>query len=558
MVFISVFVALKAFWLPLGQFPYTHDGQNHLARFANYKIALREGQIPPRFAPNLMNHYGYPVFNYNYPLANILSLPASVIGLSYELSFKLIVFVFLVFGGSGVLFWLKQLGEKKLLFWQKLLLLATYFFNPYLINLAYYRGSIGEIMVYGLVPWIFYLIDRVKQKKSFTKLTWLFFILVLASFLLAHNVSVLIGGFIFGAYALFAWRKSFWRNLGSFIWRFILPSLGLSLWFWLPALAEMNQVVVATTNLQNEYLSHLVFLGELIYSPLKFGYSYPGQINSLSFWVGFLTLLSLMMFLALVFKWLWQRLVNKKKIYLPTWFFFFGSGASLLTWLMTWQSQPVWYFLSFFRFIQFPWRLGLWLVFFILPLVLYFSQRAKLGFKLILFLIILGQAVIVYQAKPLEYFRFDNLKYELWGESTSTLNENMPVGFKYLLIGDWQPSAKVLTNKGEIKVLSWTGSSRHYQLQLDQDSLIVEPTMNFLGWQTQVRPLNQTDKWQKVSYTNNDQVQGRIAYELSAGSWEVKTSFTQRTWARLVGNLVFLFSLVFILLYLIKPTRTKP
>ncbi len=27
-------------------FPYTHDGENHLARFANYKVAVREGQIP--------------------------------------------------------------------------------------------------------------------------------------------------------------------------------------------------------------------------------------------------------------------------------------------------------------------------------------------------------------------------------------------------------------------------------------------------------------------------------------------------------------------------------
>jgi len=59
--------------------PVTHDGHNHLVRFANYKIAVRELHFPPRLAPNLVNGYGYPVFNYNYPLANLISLPFSIV-----------------------------------------------------------------------------------------------------------------------------------------------------------------------------------------------------------------------------------------------------------------------------------------------------------------------------------------------------------------------------------------------------------------------------------------------------------------------------------------------
>jgi len=55
--------------------PFTHDSQNHLMRIANYTIALREGQLPPRWAPNLNNRFGYPVFNFNYPLPNILTQP---------------------------------------------------------------------------------------------------------------------------------------------------------------------------------------------------------------------------------------------------------------------------------------------------------------------------------------------------------------------------------------------------------------------------------------------------------------------------------------------------
>ena len=89
-------------------FPYTHDGENHLARFANYKIAVKEGQIPPRFAPSLMNHYGYPVFNYNYPLANILSLPFSFLKINYEITFKILATTFVFIGLLGVYSWLDK------------------------------------------------------------------------------------------------------------------------------------------------------------------------------------------------------------------------------------------------------------------------------------------------------------------------------------------------------------------------------------------------------------------------------------------------------------------
>lgn len=63
-LFITLSIAFLLLFKPYLHtgFPYTHDGENHLARFANYKLALKEGQFPPRWAPNLMNHSGYPVF----------------------------------------------------------------------------------------------------------------------------------------------------------------------------------------------------------------------------------------------------------------------------------------------------------------------------------------------------------------------------------------------------------------------------------------------------------------------------------------------------------------
>ena len=43
--------ALRALSIP--EFYTSHDGSTHTARIANYYLALKEGQIPPRLAPNL-------------------------------------------------------------------------------------------------------------------------------------------------------------------------------------------------------------------------------------------------------------------------------------------------------------------------------------------------------------------------------------------------------------------------------------------------------------------------------------------------------------------------
>jgi hypothetical protein len=141
--------------------PVTHDGNNHLVRFANYKIALRELQIPPRLAPNLLNAYGYPVFNYNYPLANILSLPFSILDISYEFTFKTIniAFVFLAFFGANL--FLKSKNFSKI---SRFFALLVFALNPYLLSNLVFRGNIGEVMAWGILPWIFYFLENLKNR----------------------------------------------------------------------------------------------------------------------------------------------------------------------------------------------------------------------------------------------------------------------------------------------------------------------------------------------------------------------------------------------------------
>ncbi len=509
-------------------FPYTHDGMNHLARFANYKIALREGQFPPRLAPNLLNHYAYPVFNYNYPLANILSLPFSIIGFNYELTFKIIVVFSLILACLGITFWLKSRKDKLTIVFS----LVVFLLNPYLINLIFFRGNIGEILALSLLPWLFYSLEKFKTKStvnSFDLLLW-------TAFLLSHNVTVLFGSGILIVYAILIFKNNLqaYKKL-AFVF---IGSILLSLWFWLPALAEKNQIVLDNANLNIDFLTHFPTLKELLLAPLEFGFSRVGSVDDLSFSLGLVQILIIVLSFILLF--INQKFAQKNK------FLIILILACLVFQLSL--TQKIWQVLPLVSFIQFPWRLTLFISILILPLAAQLWQFNKI--RLILLFLLLIQIINLSRLKPADQFHYQKVDYEAFSQTTSTQNENLAKTFKYQNFADWQPTAKILNGEGEIKINYWFGSKREYQLHLTTDATIIEPSMNYLGWQTWA---NQ----QKISYFDNEQIAGRIAYQLKAGDYLIKTKFTQQTPARLIGNFVSLSAGLIYLILLFKNKYAK-
>jgi hypothetical protein len=100
---------------------------------------------------------------------------------------------------------------------------------------------------------------------------------------------------------------------------------------------------------------------------------------------------------------------------------------------------------------------------------------------------------------------------------------------------------------------------RSYQLDLNTDSLIVEPTAYFPGWQTKVKNLN-TDNptWHIIEHEDNEFIAGRLAYRLPAGKYLVESRFTQKTWPRILGNSLSLFSfLTLIFFYALSLKKAK-
>ena len=525
-------------------FPYTHDGENHLARFANYKIALREGQFPPRFAPNLNNHYGYPVFNYNYPLANILSLPFSFLKINYELTFKLLVAGFVFWALVGIWFWLCS-------YWA-LLLFAS---SPYLVNLIYFRGNIGEIMALCLLPWLFYALN------NFSKFNKLFLILLLALFFLSHNIAVVFALPILFFYAFLKFKNNYklYLNLLSVF----LISFLLTTWFWLPAIFEKNLVILDQANLSQGFIDHFVNLSQLLFSKLEFGFSYLGSVDSLSFSLGLGQILVLI--LAVIYLTPLPLSCGSGECRRPrrggapghT-----GGGEGGLC-LLLFISQLnftkfIWQNLPLANFIQFPWRLTLFFSILILPLSVLVFKNTHRYLKLFLIFILFLQFWGISKIKAADYFHKTNIDYDAFSQSTSTANENLPKNFTYQKLWDWQPTPSILTGAGEIKVVEWRGSYRKYNLDLKEKSVIVEPTMNFAGWFTRLSFSDSESEnfggerqTKLVNYIDNEEIAGRLAYELPAGKYEIESKFTQHTWPRLLGNGLSVATILALVIYFI-------
>lgn len=534
-------------------FPYTHDGENHLARFANYKIALKEGQVPPRFAPNLQNRYGYPVFNYNYPLANIVSLPFSFIHLNYETTFKFIVLIGLALLAISTQEWVRLLGVGRL---GQLTAVAFIASSPVILNMTFFRGNIGELLAVALTVTLLWLVERATQHKTWHT-AWI--IVCWSALLLAHNITaVYASGLIIGYGIVRSIQTPYWRQAIRQLVLCFGIAMASTLWFWLPALAEKRLIVLDQAGSINDNARHFATLSQLFLSPLQFGFSYPGSIDTLSLSVGLLTWFTLAIAATGVgvvgIAQLSSHFAHQKPPYqvLPKWLSWLLVACGGFIYLQTTASQWIWAVLSPLRYAQFPWRFGLFVVVLAAPIAGWLIEQRRWHW-LVRALLIIGLAIQIKTAislKAVDYFHKTPVDYDAFSQTTSTQNENRTPAFRFEAVPDWQPTATLLEGEGLVTTSVWRGSERSYTVEAKTPVTVVEPTMVFAGWQT-------TANGQRVTYIETAKTFGRLAYQLQPGTYQISSRFTQNTWPRLVGNSISLTTFAWLSWQLLIRLRRK-
>ena len=123
---------------------YGFSDDSHIGWLYEMDRAVKLLQIPPRFVPDLSFGFGYPLFNFVYPLPFYLGEVFHLIGFSFVDATKL------VFGLSIPLsMWAMYLFLREFLDWKLALAGAVlYVFAPYRATEIFVRGAIGEIVAF--------------------------------------------------------------------------------------------------------------------------------------------------------------------------------------------------------------------------------------------------------------------------------------------------------------------------------------------------------------------------------------------------------------------------
>ena len=170
---ILIFFTLLLIW-PIfsSQLLYSDDAELHAARVANYYLAIKQNQIPPRFAPNLDSGYGSPVLNFAYPLPYIIStfiymaLPATIV-----MSLNSTIILLAVIGTLGIYYLAHQFS---LSHWKSTLVAGSYLTAPYTFINIYSRTALGEVAFFAILPWVMWGVENFIRKKKINLLISLF------------------------------------------------------------------------------------------------------------------------------------------------------------------------------------------------------------------------------------------------------------------------------------------------------------------------------------------------------------------------------------------------
>lgn len=340
---VIIFSCIAGYALLHPGLPPTHDGEYHIIRFYEFDKVLRSGSLYPRWAPDLNNGYGVPLFNYVYPLPNYIASFLHVFGVSFIEAFKLNLFFATLLGGIFFYFWAKQ-------YWGDVggLIASTFYtFSPYHFVDIYIRGSVGEVWALAFFPAFLWSITNVIKKKN--RVFVIFSGLFLALIIFSHNIlALMFFPFALSYVGFLIYREENRKYLIRNTLYIILFGLGLSAIFWIPALLEKDYV----TGLQiYDVEKNFPQLHQLLIPSWGSGFSEGSLEGQMSFQIGLANLIAIVasMLTAIV---LFRRKQKEIKIIA-----FFLAWFAVLFFLMLPISLPVWENVPLLNYFQFPWRL---------------------------------------------------------------------------------------------------------------------------------------------------------------------------------------------------------
>lgn len=486
----------------------TDDGEWMVIRFSAFYQALRDGQFPVRFLERLNNGFGYPVANFLYPGFMYLGIPIHILGFDFVNTIKIIFGMSLIGSGAFTYLWLSKIFNKYSAFIGSLF----YLYTPYHLFDSYKRGSIGEVLALAVIPFILWQIER----KS------LFWISIGIAFLiLSHNTLALLFLPLITVYVIIVraddsesrTRKFTYRNFLSLIF-----GLGLSSFFWLPAIFELQYTRFSQTQV----------------SDFK---NYFADINL----IGISSLLILVLSIFFFYKarsWLRSDLNSRL-------FLFFSIITILSIFFSSQLSSSLWNFLPS-SFIQFPFRLLSYLILSVSFLSAYIIYHLKGNTRYLFSIIIIS--ILAFSAlsyiKPSEFFNKEEGFYATNEGTTTVQDEYMPKWVKEKPTEHFKEKVEIISGKGSIGNLIHNSKKISFNTQLSVDSKVRINTIYYPGWKAYVDGVQPS-----IQYDNPH---GVMELSVPKGNHNINLSFSETLLRLFADILSILFLFLLVVFYKIK------
>ena len=338
-VLLCSLLAVWPLFLPI--YYKTHDVFSHLPKFAQFIVALRDGQFPVRWLPDIMGGYGLPVFVVLPPLSYYIAALFNLMGFGLFASYNSFYILSIPLSGIAMYFFAEEFFERK----AAVLSAVIYMLAPYRFVDIYVRGAFNESATFIFIPVIFLGIKRAAEGRL-TGIPLLS--LSLAGLALSHSViTVFMIPWIL-IYGLVATGGL--KRMGGLTR--VVPGIalgfGLALFYLMPAFLEKSYTRIDRSALEGffRFDRHFIDLARMV-SPV-WGYAASSGTTPMPLQIGSLPLLFLIISLIGV------RYVHDREMKIHV--LFFQGMAIFSIFMMVKWSTPLWEAVPILQFSQFPWR----------------------------------------------------------------------------------------------------------------------------------------------------------------------------------------------------------
>lgn len=525
-LYILIIFVLSAFLLNQlfrnGVF-YSHDGEIHIARLAQFTSAIADKQIPVRWLPNWNFGFGYPAFVYIYSLPYYIGLILKAFALTYEQIFKVLLFLSLSFSGITFYYFAKSKFSKT----AAIVGAVFYITAPYRFADIFERGALGETLAFIFAPLLF-LMPHVlikKPKKGFILTT-----IIIFAFITTHALTFLIFLPASIIYSVFIFKKNSKHYFAFFL--SIAFGFFLASFQWIPMIFEQKYVDLGKTY-YNLYLGHFITYNQLLRIPKE-------DINiGTGIQLGAAQILVILISTAFVIYKLFSRQKGKGIA------IYFITVALVSSYLSTTLSKSIWESVSILPTVLFPWRFLALSIFSAAFLSSFIVQQAR-TFKLLVAIVFVIIAIV-----PSRHY----LKSTGWHTHSDNFyvnyQDNQKLDYYFLPKGLVQnldqikiPLVSILGGAGQLEITKKQSNKLEVKANLNENSRILFHVINFPGW-----ALTIDGKIAKID-ENESGYSGIITADVPIGEHQVTLSFHE-TPVRQLANTLSLVSFLFLIVALV-------